>query len=305
MRVHRPVLVIVCALALPALLAGPAHGDDAVIRNGIDLWHTSPSGESYTDFAHDPIPADFFCPGSPPFKGRIHFQGVPVATEPADALGGADTLIHRLDDAVFDAQGIARVRTQVRALSLAGTQPLDAGCGRFEVTATLDGSGQPITEMTIHKVNEAGGTFVAHLELRAKLTFRPLGKTGGGPLELVQKVDFSRETILPWAYEPAEDSVLYEGFVKADTDGDGVPDTFLPGTSNFITDHSVTDNPREALIPCCAGGCWWLVCHCDPEATDPTTSCAGCQKLHCSVKVFAVCAPNSCSRQTTPPESPE
>lgn len=304
-RIHRPFLAAVCALVLSAPLALPAHGGDAVIRNGLDLWHTSPQGESYTDFARDPIPADFFCPGSPPFQGRIHFRGQPIATEPADALAGADTLIHRLDDAVFDPQGIARVRTQVRALSLVGTRPLDAGCGRFEVSATLDGGEQPITEMTIRKANEEGGTFVVHLELKAKLSFRPLGKGFGEPLELVQKVDFSRETVLPWAYEPLEPSARHEGFVKVDIDGDGAPDTFLPGTSNFATDHSVVESSLGGFIPCCVGGCWWLVCHCDPEATDPSTSCEGCQKLHCSVKVFAVCAPNSCSRQTTPPGTPE
>src|SRR6185436_6075704 len=137
---------------------------DAVITNGIDLWRTPGAGGTFADFAREPLPAGFFCATSAPFTGRIVFRGVPVKTKPASALGPADTIIQRLDDAVFtkglaaihpfalrgndgsmqqvdasffSGQEVAATRIQVKAISFAGVQPVKTACGSFAVRASL------------------------------------------------------------------------------------------------------------------------------------------------------------------------
>src|SRR6266852_1284881 len=108
------VLVLVAATA--ALAAEP-------VRKGVDLWMTV-AGRAQTSFADEPIPAGFFCAGSQPFTGTVTFKGVPLAVTPAKSLTGIDTVVRRLDDAVFDAKGEATTRIQLMALSLASIEPI-------------------------------------------------------------------------------------------------------------------------------------------------------------------------------------
>src|SRR4029077_4858333 len=102
---------------LVASFATSAFAADRAIQNGIDAWATKGDGSTFYDFSQHPIPAGFFCPGSAPFAARVAFQGGPVVTGTPKALGNTDTIVQRLDDAVFDKHGVAVTRTQVRALS--------------------------------------------------------------------------------------------------------------------------------------------------------------------------------------------
>ena len=95
----------VLIIALSVFLAVPVLAADRIITNGIDLWATRGDGSTFSDFAKSPIPAGFFCLDSEPFTGRIAFKGVPIATGQAGALGNADTIVQRLDNAVFNKQG--------------------------------------------------------------------------------------------------------------------------------------------------------------------------------------------------------
>ena len=90
---------------LSLLLGLSPLGADPVIQRGIDVFTTAGDGRTFYDFSHNPIPAGFFCKGSKAFTGRVAFKGLPLTTEAPGQLWGADTVIERLDDAVFDDKG--------------------------------------------------------------------------------------------------------------------------------------------------------------------------------------------------------
>jgi hypothetical protein len=153
-------------------------------------------------------------------------------TDNVKALGGTDTIVQRLDDAVFDKRGVAVTRTQVRALSLKSVAPIQTSCGQFDATVRLDGGVQPITQMIIHRENDQGGTFSGPLSLNVKVSFKPVGRASGEALEIPLAVRFPATLQYPWRSKSIAPEVA--GFVRVDTDGDGVLDTYLPGTSNFF-----------------------------------------------------------------------
>jgi hypothetical protein len=161
--------ILLLTLAVPAL-AGRAPDR---IAAGVDYWQTLSSGATSYDFASNPLPAGFLCAGSAAFTGRINFEGVPLRTEPAGILGTTDTVIERLDEAVFNRRGIAQTRIRARALNLVATEPLKTPCGLFRVTASL-ADRQPVTQMVFYRENKDGGTFRAQLQLRVRIEFTNL-----------------------------------------------------------------------------------------------------------------------------------
>jgi len=254
------------ALLALAVSATPALAGEVLTR-GADLWRTA-TGFSYTSFRTEPIPAGFFCDGSRPFAGTITLRGKPLATRPAGALGGIDTIVRRLDDAALDAQGTASTRVQLMALSLASIAPIETNCGLYDVTAALAGE-QPTTTMRIAQTSDGGGTYVAPLELNVKLTFLPVG--GGERRELVHRISLGPGSASVWSF--AHPAVARQGTVAVDTDGDGVPDALVPAASNF----------RAGVAPASTGGTLTTCqsCHCNQNSTDPNQSAAGCTYLHC------------------------
>ena len=157
--------LLFCALVV-MLAVAPATALDQVLDSGLDIWITRGSA-TFISFDTDPLPADFFCSGSRPFAGKVGFKGVPVATLPEGALGDSDTILQRLDDAVFDENGIAVTRLQIRALQFVGKELLQNECGAFQVTVGLNGE-QPITEMRIIRESPNGGRFEAEVAVNAK-----------------------------------------------------------------------------------------------------------------------------------------
>jgi hypothetical protein len=222
------VLITVLCLAV----AVPAVAADRVIRSGIDIWTTKPDGRTHYDFAKSPIPAGFFCANSEPFTGTVFLKGASIATGTPGALGNADTIIERLDDAVFNKRGVANTRIQLRALSLVSMFPVKTSCGDFNAKAVLDGD-QPITNMRIIRENANGGSYVAPLALNVKMVFTPVNNPSARPLELRRSIKFLPKPNATWTSKPRTGLVTHEGIVKVDTDGDGTPDSFISGTSNF------------------------------------------------------------------------
>jgi len=218
-------------LLLISGFATSAFAADRAIQNGIDVWSTAGDGSTFVDFSQTPIPAGFFCSGSASFTAKVAFQGVPLVTDNRKALGKTDTIVQRLDDAVFNKRGTAVTRTQVRALSLKSVTPLETGCGKFDATVRLDGV-QPITQMVIRRENEKGGTFSGPLWLNVKVSFTPVGQASREALEIPLAVRFRDNIQYPWRAKSIAPELT--GFVRVDTDGDGVVDTYLPGTSNFF-----------------------------------------------------------------------
>ncbi len=259
-------LATLLALSLAAL---PMGATPLVIESGIDVWWTPADGSTRTDFHPDPIPAGFFCRGSEPYLGTIAFQGAPVASEPEGVLAGADTVIHRLDDAVFEGAGTAEVRVQVAALELTSISPVSTRCGDFDVRATLSGE-QPVTTMRITYDGERGGSHLAPLALNVRLTFTPVEGARQAPLELIRKVELGIPAEGRWVSEIPGRVRSAAGFVTVDSDGDGRAETLVPGTSsNFYFDAlSVQGNKVIGCTVCHSnftGGhqhCYWDECGC-------------------------------------------
>jgi hypothetical protein len=295
------IAVLGIAMVL-ALLAGSAAFAAEPIHQGVDMWITV-AGFARTNFAKEPIPAGFFCKESQPFTGAVAFKGVPVATEPAKALGRIDTIVRRLDDAVFDDQGNASTRIQLLALSLESTEPIATSCGKYNVTAHLAGE-QPTTTMRIFRTNALGGTYNAPLALNVKLVFSPVTGDAGARRELITRIDLGPGSNSVWAYVKAPQ---YQNGIKIDSNGDGRPDLELPTASNFLPGVSSAVLKSEPSRPvftavitpigctntCPAGQCPYQSCHCDPNATDPHTDGSQCDHLHC----IWTCVPGNCGCQ--------
>jgi hypothetical protein len=240
-------LRFVLVLTLAALASFPASALGRVIDAGLDVWITRGDGSTFFSFADDPLPRGFFCSGSDPFTGTIVFQGVPVPTEPEGVLKGADTILERLDHAVFDPAGTAITRLQIKALHFVGVEAVQTSCGAFQAEVVLDGE-QPITEMRIHRENANGGRFDAEVAVRAKLVFTPIGRDGE-VLEVGRDVTFPPRRNSFWAQRPGKGGVDHPSFVKVDTDNDLVPDTMLAGTSrNFAAGWPASFEQMEVML---------------------------------------------------------
>jgi hypothetical protein len=264
MRRHLVLAVLITAVCFA--VAVPAIAADRAIRGGIDLWATRPDSTTHYDFADNAIPAGFFCANSEPFTGTIYLKGSPIATGVPGALGNADTIVERLDDAVFTKRGVATTRVQMRALNLVSMAPVKTSCGLFNAKVTLDGD-QPTTVMRIIRETRDGGSYIAPLAFNAKIEFTPVDGRFVRPRVLRKSIQFLAKPNATWTSRPPAQVVTHEGFVKVDTDGDGAPDSFLEGTSNF----SAAGNPAAKAVN--AG------CHCADAA---------CSKQHCPTGVFPV-----------------
>lgn len=260
------ILRFAVAVLVSTLLAAPAIAANDTISNGIDLWYTRGDGSTHRDFSREPIPSGFFCAAAEPFTGKIEFRGLPVATSPKGVLGATDTIVHRLDDATFNEDGIAQTRLQVRALSFVATRPIDTACGPFDVRVTLAGE-QPITKMTIVRTSDFGGFFLSPIEVNVRMIFTPVnGKAGAQPLELITELRFAPAPNARWAAGFDSRAPQFAGFLAVDTDGDGRPDTNLPGTSNFAAGWSHVPGRGYAPIE-------ESICHCEWEY---------CGHVHCT-----------------------
>ncbi|HVR99910.1 MAG TPA: hypothetical protein VMW27_25015 [Thermoanaerobaculia bacterium] len=224
----RSTLLVALALLLAAL---PAAAANNMLGRGIDPWTTVPQG-TFTDLRNNPIPAGFFCAQSQPFNGRIWLRGVPLASDNKAALGTTDTVVERLDDAVFNKRGVARTRVKVRALQLIGIDTFKTACGEYFVHVTLDNE-QPTSLMRIFRDDAKGGRFQVDLRVNAKLVFTRVDNSAER-LELADPVSLPTTPYARWSYRQTVPTAKRVGTVTVDTDWDGTPDTLLPGTSNFV-----------------------------------------------------------------------
>ena len=249
MRSRRIWVPFVCSL----LIGLTPVAADPVIERGSDVF-TTMGIKTFYDFAENPIPAGFFCQGSKAFTGRVAFKGLPLATETPGQLRGGDTVIERLDDAVFDAQGVARTRIQFRALSLVSITPIKTRCGAFHVYVSLAGP-QRVTSMKILRTQEDGGTFAAPLAVGVRMTFipvKPAQTKAARKLELMGSFTFPANPV-PWSFARGA-MTKWVGDAVVDTNGDLAPDTLVPGTSNFLPGW----DPAQAMNKAC---CREYVCH--------------------------------------------
>ena len=230
-------LTVCTLIAAVFLFAVPALALDRAIVNGVDLWRTPGDGTTFADFSKEFLPAGFFCPGSAPFTGQVVLKGIPIATAKPGALGVTDTIIQRLDNATFNKRGVATTRIQMRAMQFENVAPIKTSCGDFNLKVTLDGE-QPVTQMRILRDNTKGGRFFAPIFVNVRLSFTPVGRVTTEALELRKALRFPPAPNAQWLAQPGNSGLPTEGVLKVDTDSDGVPDTFLPGTTNFVAGRS-------------------------------------------------------------------
>jgi len=218
----------------------------------------------------------------------VKFKGLPLITGTPGQLWDADTVIERLDDAVFDASGTAVTRIQFRALSLVSTAPIKTACGAFHVYVSLGGK-QRVTTMNIYRTQEGGGNFVAPLAVNTRVTFipvKPARNKDARKLELAADFTFPA-TPVPWRFS-AGARVKGMAPLVVDTNGDLTPDTPLPRTSNFMAGSSPDRFPTKVdsyyftCDPCASESCH----------TDPSTG-----KYHCSYPMWS----SSCGERTLCP----
>lgn len=249
----------------PLVVADPA------IKPGTDVFTTVGRGFTYYNFSKNPIPAGFFCDSSTKFTGRVALKGLPLETGAPGQLRTTDTIVERLDEAVFDANGVAETRVQFRALSMVSIAPIKSSCGAYHVYITLDGK-QPITKMRIYRTEASGGSFRAPLAAKVRLTFVPVRGTNSRKLQLKGSVTFPGKPI-PWAFP--EGKALKPGSAVVDTNGDLRPDTQLPGASNFMAGYLPESLRSVKAYPPC-------VCTC--HANDGEEHCTAgwqCPEVNC------------------------
>lgn len=272
---------VLAMLVFSTLLGLSPLAADPMIRRGIDVFTTRADGRTYYDFAQQPIPAGFFCNASKAFTGRVALKGLPLATQTPGQLRNADTIVERLDDAVFNAKGVAETRIRFRALSLVSIAPIKTACGAFHVYVSLSGQ-QRVTTMNISHTQEGGGTFSAPLAVDARMTFIPVKKPmksandrSTRKWELTGSITFPASP-LPWSLGN-EATMKWIGSAVVDTNGDLTPDTRLPGTSNFLAglspDRVMTGN-NIGPCPC------EPMCH-TYEGEEHCTFPSGCYRVVC------------------------
>jgi hypothetical protein len=187
-------------------IGDPCDATPTGIPPGNDYWQTT--GGRF-DFANDPIPADFFAPGSQPFTGVIVIRGVPT---PPFNQGTTDTIVQRFGPMSFPEPipSLDSVAIEIVSLSLVSVAPItvthaDASTSQWNVKVDLSPAAPSTGSMIVFKNDFNGGTFDAQFNVQPRFTFTPVGgrtpralDTGGSPTifqmatddVFVQRVDF-------------------------------------------------------------------------------------------------------------------
>jgi len=169
---------VICIVAVLALLIVPLAVWSQNVLMGYDGYDRL--GCSFWDFAADPIPADFFGPGSDPFVGQIQFQGVQLlpTTECPSGLDNIDTIIQRMSDALLPTLGSSDViPVEIVELNLTSCQPITVtyNGGMFPedyaVDVTLSATATSPGTMNITKTHANGGTYSLDIVIKPRFTF--------------------------------------------------------------------------------------------------------------------------------------
>ncbi|NJL26573.1 MAG: hypothetical protein HC897_01195 [Thermoanaerobaculia bacterium] len=159
--------------------------------------------------------------------------------------------MHRIDDAVFDRQGLATTRLRMAALSLASIEPIVTSCGTsWNLRATLAPGEQPTTEMRIYRDRKGGGHYEAPLLLNIRLTFTRADAATDETLEIDRPFSLRPVVGALWTTKPTPKTVRVEGYVRVDTDGDQVADLSLPGTSDFFPEGRSETQAKGYYFSC-------------------------------------------------------
>ena len=170
---------VTLGLAFAGVIPEPAAASDVLA--GSDVFVTPGAvggGLTFDDFGGDPIPADFFGPGSDPFDGVIELEGNPFFAP--GVPGGVDTVVERLEDAILPdpCNSVDTIDIRIIAVDLISMSPITvtfnggAASSTYDVRVCLSSvDAQPVGSMTIRHRCPAGGLFDSFLPVIPKLIF--------------------------------------------------------------------------------------------------------------------------------------
>ncbi len=144
-------------LLLVGLAALPAA---AQIPPGPDYWVTPDNGRTFFTFPNGDVESLCGAPPSTTWNHRVNLKGVPVAAD-------YDTVVQRLDNAVFNTTGNAQTRIVVKALSFASAAPQGTPCGTLTWKVGLAGT-QSLTVMRLRRTSPQGGFFSADIAVNVE-----------------------------------------------------------------------------------------------------------------------------------------
>ncbi|UCE61218.1 MAG: thrombospondin type 3 repeat-containing protein [Phycisphaerales bacterium] len=203
MNAHRNNAIVAMMALTCLLIAVPAAGQPQplTIAAGSDFFRSAgpPSGTSptYEVFTEEPLPAGFFGSGSDPFDGRIDYKSDPFLVAGVDGDFEADTIVERLEAAVFaDVGGQATISTEIVALSLQSNGNITvtfnngAASAEYSVRVGLSAS-QENGSMTIDYEAATGGSFSSVTHVTAKLVFTKESGTLGDAIAVLDPAPVS------------------------------------------------------------------------------------------------------------------
>lgn len=137
---------------------------DITVPAGPDCWETDDC-TTKASFCTDPLPMDFFCPGSPVWRGEIPLQG------PEDD----DTIVERKAAMSFPGWNIQSVKVELTKLDLEGCDTIIVDCddgNQIEWSVKVEQSDfQEEGDMTVSRQHDNGGSFQTSFPIHTKFTF--------------------------------------------------------------------------------------------------------------------------------------
>lgn len=155
-----------------------------VSDGGHDLYVTPCDADPYdldSYFIANPIPYDFFGPGSDLFNDTVNWGGLPLGTFGIYNTGPADTIIER--KYAFDLLITDKVQIEIVALSLVSCDPIEVvfpgpTYTDWDVHVELSTSGsQGLGSMTVSHEIIGGGTFMSSFPVQPIFTFTNVSDT--------------------------------------------------------------------------------------------------------------------------------
>ena len=140
---------------------------DLFIPKGDDCWETEDC-ETIASFCTNPLPADFFAPGSHMWRDEIRLKGSDAVT--------VDTVIQRLNDVFIPELGNGVTPVRLSTLDLESCDPITVVFDTHEESwdVRVEQSDFPPSEsgsMTISRTSAGGGTFASEFPVHVKYTF--------------------------------------------------------------------------------------------------------------------------------------
>lgn len=232
--------------------ATTAVAQPIVINPGADCWNTD-CGRTRYSFCDTPIPADFFGPGSEPFGGAVHLQGVQLAPN--------DTQVQRLNQMVLpDLGAVATTPIQLVQLNLVSCDPItvqtDASATQWHVGMALSSDPVPPGQMTVFREHPNGGVFQADFFVKPVFTFTPVAQPGPvlvfDPNHVVQLFN---PVPAPWVHNlsPTAGTSCAPGFAPGYTDTPGGAQCCVP--VGYEGQGLLHEMSPPNCAPCSQGAC--------------------------------------------------